>query len=210
MIVVDPRWQPLADIDKLATARRFRPYAGWHGDYRGLTPGQMRSAEYRPVFQQNREEFLALCELLIRRNLRGRALQIGLGRPGGTHAAFSLLFGEVWTIEHDAATVAAYPRRWLERPHFIVGDSHSAATLESAVEHAPYDFVFLDGDHRLPGVRHDFHDYRQLVRPGGIIALHDALKRPGYENEIQTWRLVAGRPFNMIGSKLGIAWTEKV
>ena len=43
-----------------------------------------------------------------------------------------------------------------------------------------------------------------------------ALKREGlfgilgYENEIQTWRLVAGRPFNMIGSKLGIAWTEKV
>lgn len=35
------------------------------------------------------------------------------------------------------------------------------------------DFLFLDGDHSYDGVRRDFADYVDLVRPGGIVALHD-------------------------------------
>jgi predicted O-methyltransferase YrrM len=35
------------------------------------------------------------------------------------------------------------------------------------------DLLFIDGDHRYEAVRDDLLDYRELVRPGGLIALHD-------------------------------------
>jgi predicted O-methyltransferase YrrM len=35
------------------------------------------------------------------------------------------------------------------------------------------DFLFIDGDHRLEQVTSDFILYGNLVKPGGIIALHD-------------------------------------
>jgi len=41
------------------------------------------------------------------------------------------------------------------------------------------DFVFIDGDHSYNAVKKDFEIYFDLVRPGGIIALHDI----GYAEE---------------------------
>ena len=35
------------------------------------------------------------------------------------------------------------------------------------------DLVFLDGDHRVAGVRQDIASYRPLVKPGGILCGHD-------------------------------------
>ena len=37
----------------------------------------------------------------------------------------------------------------------------------------PLDLLFIDGDHSYDGVRADFELYGRLVRPGGLIALHD-------------------------------------
>jgi predicted O-methyltransferase YrrM len=37
----------------------------------------------------------------------------------------------------------------------------------------PLDVLFIDGDHSYEGVRADFEQYAPLVRPGGIVALHD-------------------------------------
>ena len=37
----------------------------------------------------------------------------------------------------------------------------------------PLDLLFVDGDHTYEGVKQDFADYAPLVRPGGIVALHD-------------------------------------
>ena len=36
-----------------------------------------------------------------------------------------------------------------------------------------FDFLFVDGDHSYDGVVSDFVAYYPLVRPGGLIALHD-------------------------------------
>ena len=35
------------------------------------------------------------------------------------------------------------------------------------------DFLFIDGDHSYEGAKQDFENYSKLVRPGGLIALHD-------------------------------------
>lgn len=37
------------------------------------------------------------------------------------------------------------------------------------------DFAFIDGDHTYEGVKADFLNYGNLVRPGGVIAFHDIL-----------------------------------
>jgi predicted O-methyltransferase YrrM len=58
----------------------------------------------------------------------------------------------------------------------IEADSHSPATVErvrDAVDGDALDFLFIDGDHTYEGVKRDFELYAPLVRPGGLIALHD-------------------------------------
>jgi predicted O-methyltransferase YrrM len=60
--------------------------------------------------------------------------------------------------------------------HPILGDSHSVETLarvEGLLGGQPVDFLFVDGDHEYEGVRKDYNLYAPLVRPGGLIALHD-------------------------------------
>jgi predicted O-methyltransferase YrrM len=62
----------------------------------------------------------------------------------------------------------------------------SASQLETTKQEAiklnqekPFDFVFIDGDHRYEAVKKDFEMYSSMVRPGGIVALHDI----GYAEE---------------------------
>jgi predicted O-methyltransferase YrrM len=62
----------------------------------------------------------------------------------------------------------------------------SASQLETTKQEAiklnqekPFDFVFIDGDHRYEAVKKDFEMYSSMVRPGGMVALHDI----GYAEE---------------------------
>jgi predicted O-methyltransferase YrrM len=61
----------------------------------------------------------------------------------------------------------------------LSGDSHSPDFKHQVYQEfagAKVDFLFIDGDHSEQGVKADFHDYKGLVRKGGIIAFHDILK----------------------------------
>lgn len=53
------------------------------------------------------------------------------------------------------------------------GSEETVARLSRLLGGRPVDFLFLDGDHRLESVRQDFELYVPLVRPGGVVALHD-------------------------------------
>lgn len=48
----------------------------------------------------------------------------------------------------------------------------------AARDHAPVDFVFIDGDHSEEGLLADWRAWRTLVEPGGIVALHDSRSTP--------------------------------
>ena len=57
-----------------------------------------------------------------------------------------------------------------------IGDSHDPDTLASLVgmlNGRPIDALILDGDHSIAGIRADLADYGPLVRPGGLVLLHD-------------------------------------
>jgi predicted O-methyltransferase YrrM len=67
-------------------------------------------------------------------------------------------------------------RRGRQRLYLLRADSHAGLTqrrLAQILEGQALDFLFIDGDHSYDGVRRDFDDYAPLVRPDGLVALHD-------------------------------------
>jgi predicted O-methyltransferase YrrM len=87
-------------------------------------------------------------------------------------------------------------------------DSHDMKTWNEAagmVGEKMLDFLFIDGDHTYDGVRYDFEMYRPLVRPGGLIAMHDIMTHdPKYNCQVdEFWKLVKRtyKTFEIIADK---------
>ena len=53
----------------------------------------------------------------------------------------------------------------------IIGDSHSEEIRDKVARHAPFDAVFIDGDHSFDGVRADWRDYGPMGSM--LVAFHD-------------------------------------
>lgn len=56
------------------------------------------------------------------------------------------------------------------------GDSHQQSTKDRLLDllaGRPVDLLFIDADHTYAGARKDWEMYGPLVRPGGVVALHD-------------------------------------
>lgn len=73
--------------------------------------------------------------------------------------------------------------------HLLQCDSHDLSTIEKLkelLEGRPIDFLFIDGDHTYNGVKSDFINYGELVRPGGIIAFHDIVENLTDHEDAQT------------------------
>ena len=88
--------------------------------------------------------------------LPGPPRVIGVDLPGGP-------YGTGRQLDAHGATV-------------VVGNSHLAATLALVREQLGgelADVLFIDADHTYAGAKADYVRYRQLVRPGGLIVLHD-------------------------------------
>lgn len=80
----------------------------------------------------------------------------------------------------------------------ITADSHAPGTrdlLAGILAGRPIDFLWIDGDHSEAGVRQDWALYSGLVRPGGMIALHDIHPDPELPgNQVQPlWRELQAR-----------------
>jgi predicted O-methyltransferase YrrM len=62
----------------------------------------------------------------------------------------------------------------------LCGDSHDGNFREEVGKElagCKVDFLFIDGDHTEEGVARDYFDYKDFVRPGGIIAFHDIVEK---------------------------------
>ena len=75
------------------------------------------------------------------------------------------------------------------RVSVMVGDSHAGEFVQRVRDELggqQVDFLFIDGDHTETGVAQDYENYRQFVRPGGLIAFHDiADSQPLKTNQVQ-------------------------
>lgn len=104
------------------------------------------------------------------------AVEIGMGGDWSNRTMPDPIGWEAWGEAHWKTVT---PR---------IGDSHHPAMVKSVRAFAPYDFVFIDGDHSYHGALCDFLAYSQMVRAGGIVALHDVLRNLEDER-IEIWRL---------------------
>jgi len=186
----------------------FAPRWGWHDDHREAdgTPA------YLPALQQVRGETAALLDVLATElvggdrvnRIPGRCLQLGLGECRASHEAWRRVFEKsVVTLDWGAVLV--------NEGEFTGVDVSTRAAVDIAAVSAPYDFLFIDACHTAEDARRDHESYGPLVRSGGIIAWHDALRRPGFEDAVRTWEYLASlnQPVNVIGSEVGVAWIRQ-
>jgi len=64
--------------------------------------------------------------------------------------------------------------------HLIRGNSHDPGVFDGVRQllDGSLDLLFIDGDHTYEGAKQDFETYGKLVRPGGMVALHDIAEHP--------------------------------
>jgi predicted O-methyltransferase YrrM len=83
--------------------------------------------------------------------------------------------------------------------HLVVGSSHDSQTLQAVKnmleDNELYDMAFIDGDHSYEGVKQDWNDYSPLVKPGGLIMLHDTINQN--EGVNQLWNEITWEKFNL-------------
>jgi cephalosporin hydroxylase len=90
--------------------------------------------------------------------------------------------------------------RFARRKQKIVsvrGDSRAPATVQrvrSRLRGHPLDLLFIDGDHSYDGVKADFVNYSPLLRPGGLIVLHDIIPDHGARYGKPTTSYTGGVP----------------
>ena len=68
---------------------------------------------------------------------------------------------------------------------YIGGDSHDPNFRQQAHDFlgGTVDVLMIDGDHTYAGALQDYHDYKYLVREGGIIIFHDILDTPAHREQ---------------------------
>ena len=78
---------------------------------------------------------------------------------------------------------------------------HVADSLNAARECRDkfYDAIFLDGDHRAPGVRADLEAWLPKLKPGGLMCGHD-IDDPGVRAGLQ------GRKYSIAPNERGSIW----
>lgn len=101
-----------------------------------------------------------VAELGVRRGASTTALLAGLEVTGGRLWSCDL-------VQHQLAELRGHPL-W----SFHEGDSTSADTFARC--HRPLDVLFIDSSHQHEQTTRELATYGGLVRPGGLVILHDA------------------------------------
>lgn len=158
----------------------------------------------KPLAQQTTWEFEQLLEIVDAR-IPEAMLEVGV-YEGGT-LTYWLEAAEL-VVAIDDTMRAPGPEVWQQWAdhagsdlHLLHGDSHDQPIIEQAAELGPYQFVFIDADHRYEAVKQDWQNYSPMVAPGGIVAFHDIVARRGY-GVAELWAEIKAVP--------GTRWMEIV
>jgi predicted O-methyltransferase YrrM len=136
---------------------------------------------------QDCEELAALCRKLLTKPPR-IVIEIGTAKGGTLYlwtrvcSSGALVIsldmpGEIGSVGKPTLSVyRTFGQERGVRVSTLSVDSHSEDAhrkLRELLSGEKADFLFIDGDHRLEGVRADFLGYLQYMSAQGIIALHD-------------------------------------
>jgi predicted O-methyltransferase YrrM len=129
---------------------------------------------------------------------RGRIVAVDLPGygPWGEADSESTLIQNVQTLKSERFDARLF-----------LADSRNVVEEVKAL--GPYDFAFIDGDHRYEGVKADWENYGPLAK---IVVFHDIVKpKAGERQELGVWRLWEEirkthktEEFIAPGSKMGI------
>jgi hypothetical protein len=117
---------------------------------------------YLEVGARHGDSFAAVAE-----SLPTGATLVAVDLPGG-------LWGRDGSLP-ALLDAAAYARSLGHTAHIIVGNSREASIIAQARVYAPYDCVFLDGDHTEDGIRADWAAYGPM---GRLVGFHDIAPAP--------------------------------
>ena len=115
-----------------------------------------------------------------------RILEIGTDKAVGTLALAHNPVNEVFTVDCDPACQVHVDSLPSTNVTFILGDSLKVADGIAAA-HAPFDLLLIDAEHNCEAMYCEYHRYRNMVRPGGIILFDDISLNPSMAN---AWDLV--------------------
>jgi len=72
-----------------------------------------------------------------------------------------------WQKWADTFDVEFYP---------VIGDSHDLNIVDEVRSHGPYNWIFIDGDHKYEGVKADFENYYPMLAVNGVMVFHDIVE----------------------------------
>jgi len=136
---------------------------------------------------QNREELIALCELIEALDLRSW-LELGSWTGALTRCLAALFELEPMAVCDDGwAAQRGLTRRLPAACALFEGDSGSAAFEAWRAELGHIDLVFIDANHAYHAVKRDFEIARR--HPNRVIALHDITGANRYTTGVRRlWR----------------------
>lgn len=189
------------DVDAMiAPGGAYAPRWGWHDDHRHLD----KTESYLPALMQVRAEFAAFLAVIAELPERRAVLQLGMGNCKASH--------DVWYAMFERAVTIDFGGLWMNGEAPLPGRStHDLAALQFARQ-MRYDLLFIDAGHLEADVAQDHYDYRQFVKPGGIIAFHDAMPRAEFpEIGVADYlrKMIDSDRVAMIGTEVGIAWMRR-
>ena len=126
---------------------------------------------------QKAAELASLIQMIRRRSCSNRVLEIGT-QEGGTLWTWMQLASDdatIVSVDIDQSRNVLRRGRKQQKVYFIEGDSHDLATQAQVHNRlgGKVDLLFIDGDHTYGGVLEDYMVFSCMVRPRGMIVLHD-------------------------------------
>lgn len=140
------------------------------------------------IAQQKWTELLGLLELIAPLKPKN-ILEIGVYK-GGTLQAWTYIADDKAKIigidlpngefgggfSDDEGLKITELKRHQQKIYLMAVDSHEKTTVDLVKKHDPFDFIFIDADHRYEGVKKDYENYLPLLKKGGVMAFHDIVK----------------------------------
>ncbi len=146
-----------------------------------------------PILQWE-AEFEVLLEL-YRRGCQNNVLEIGTYHGGTLYHLLQNSYAFTTIVSVDSYAVGVDNRHLYDdwnvndtRLVVLEGDSHWPNMVAEVGSLGQYDFVLIDAGHFYAEVKNDWENYRTMVRPGGILCLHDILTHPAWPS-IEVGRL---------------------
>lgn len=125
------------------------------------------------VFQNQWE--LDQMVAVVERLQPSRILEVG-AMYGGTLWHWLAIAPHVVVVDDEMRNAAEW-EKWADdadaQLDLLQGSSQDPALVEQVRELGPYDFIFIDADHRYEPVKADWENFRGMIAPGGVFAFHD-------------------------------------